>query len=392
MPTASGRTSHLGLTSAQAARLLSEHGRNEFNEPRVGWPTHIAARFWAPVPWMLEAAIALQLISGEHVEAFIVGAPLMFNAALGLFQEQRASGVVDALRQRLMPIASVKRDGAWIALPTPLVVPSDLVELSLGGVVPADSRTVSGAVELDQSMLTGESAPVDARAGAQAYAGALIRRGNALAEVSAAGAKNYFGRTAEIVRMASSESSEQRAIVVSVRNLAVFNGFVVAALLVYAGLAGMPLNHVMALILTAVLASIPVALPATFTLSAALGAQRLARQGVLLTRLSALHEAGAVDVLCVDKTGTLTQNTVRVATVRAFATGMSEADILAYAAQASADGSPEPVDSAVHQASASHPSTVLKRSAVRMFTLFRPPIANWQRPRSKPHRGNESAF
>lgn len=363
---------HRGLSGAEADRLLAVHGRNEFVEPRVSLVRRLAMRFWAPVPWMLEAAIALQLATGERLEAVIVAALLIFNVVLGQFQEEQASAVLDALKQKLAPVSSVRRDGKWLVLPSAMIVPGDLVELSLGGVVPADVSIVAGAVQLDQSMLTGESAPVDAREGSSAYAGALVRRGNALAQVTATGAQTYFGRTAELVSIARSESSEQRAIVASVRNLAVFNGVVVAGLLIYTQLAGMPLNHMLALVLTAVLASIPVALPATFTLAAALGAKRLAGQGVLLTRLSALHEAAAVDLLCVDKTGTLTANTVSVAAVQPLSDETGEREVLAWAALASAAGSLDPVDAAIRRASARITLPILTAATVRSFSPFDP--------------------
>ncbi|MCS6472058.1 HAD-IC family P-type ATPase [Burkholderia thailandensis] len=366
-----------GLTSAQAAQRLAQSGPNEVAETRVPLARRIAARFWAPIPWMLEAAIVLQLVVGERLEAAIIGALLIFNVALSLFQETRAAGVLDALKARLAPVATVKRDGRWTRVPAASLVPGDAVRLALGAIVPADVRIASGAVLLDQSMLTGESAPVDAGAGAAAYAGALVRQGAAIAEVTATGARTYFGRTAELVRTAAGDSSEQRAIVAAVRNLAIVNAAIVAALVLYAHAAGMALPHLVALVLTAVLASIPVALPATFTLAAALGAQRLARGGVLLTRLSALHDAAAVDVLCVDKTGTLTENAMRVDAVRAASPDAGEDDVLACAALASAEGSPDAVDTAIRdaalrRASAAHCSRPLADARVVRFTPFDP--------------------
>lgn len=361
-----------GLSTAEAARRLSTDGANEVVESRDPRITRIAVRFWAPIPWMLEAAIGLQLITGELIEALIIGALLVFNVVLGLIQEERATGVLDALKQKLAPIASVHRDGAWTRIPAADIVTGDLVQLSLGCVVPADLRILTGSVLLDQSMLTGESVPIEAGAGSQAYAGALVRRGSAAGVVTATGSRTYFGRTAELVKIASSESTEQRAVVTVVRNLAVFNAAVVAALLVYVHTAGMPLSQTLPLVLTAVLASIPVALPATFTLAGALGAQQLAREGVLLTRLSALHEAAAVDVLCVDKTGTLTSNTVRVEAVHSASPQLSESDVLAYAALASADGSLDGVDAAIRHASAERPSPILADARLITFIPFDP--------------------
>ena len=269
-------------------------------------------KFWAPVPWMLEAAIVLELALGKYVEAAIIAGLLVFNAALGLFQESRAQATLAALKSRLALNASVRRDGAWKTVPAAELVPGDVVKLSLGAVVAADVHLTGGEVLLDQSMLTGESVPIEAGAGVQTYAGALVRRGEAVAEVTATGARTKFGRTAELVRTAHVVSSQQKAVLRVVRNLAGFNGVVIVLLVAYAWFLKMPFDEIIPLVLTAVLASIPVALPATFTLAAALGARALAKLGVLPTRLSAVDEAASMDVLCADKTGTLTQNALTV--------------------------------------------------------------------------------
>ncbi len=159
-------------------------------------------KFWAPVPWMLEAAIVLELGLGKYIEAAIIALLLVFNAALGLFQESRAQATLAALKSRLALTASVKRDGVWKTRPATELVPGDLVKLSLGGVVAADVKLTGGEVLLDQSMLTGESVPIEAGAGLQTYAGALVRRGEAEAEVTATGIRTKIGRTAELVRTA----------------------------------------------------------------------------------------------------------------------------------------------------------------------------------------------
>ena len=308
-------------------------------------------KFWAPVPWMLEAAIVLELALGKYVEAAIIAGLLVFNAALGLFQESRAQATLAALKSRLALNASVRRDGAWKTVPAVELVPGDMVKLSLGAVVAADVHLTAGQVLLDQSMLTGESVPIEAGAGVQTYAGALVRRGEAVAEVTATGARTKFGRTAELVRTAHVVSSQQKAVLRVVRNLAGFNGVVIMLLVAYAYFLKMPLDEIIPLVLTAMLASIPVALPATFTLAAALGARALAKIGVLPTRLSAVDEAGTTDVLCADKTGTLTQNALTVTSVHAMP-GFDEPHILALAALASSEGGQDPVDGAVRAAAA----------------------------------------
>ncbi len=341
-----------GLSSQEASRRLRKDGANAIPDSTLHPVQRALRKFWAPVPWMLEAAILLELAVGKYVEAAVIASLLVFNAALGLFQESRAQATLAALKSRLALNAAVRRDGAWKVIPAAELVAGDLVKLSLGGVVAADVTLTGGEILVDHSMLTGESVPIEAGAGAQTFAGALVRRGEAVAVVSATGIHTKFGRTAELVRTAHVVSSQQKAVLRVVRNLAAFNGVVILLLVGYAYSLELPLAQIVPLVLTAVLASIPVALPATFTLAAALGARGLAKLGVLPTRLTAVDEAGTMDVLCADKTGTLTENSLTVTTVHAVP-GVDEAHVLALAALASSDGGQDPVDVAIrHAASA----------------------------------------
>src|SRR6202451_1540392 len=303
-----------GLTGDEARSRLAKFGPNAIPDTSLRPLRRALAKFWAPVPWMLEAAIVLEIILGKYVEGAIIGGLLAFNAALGFFQEGRAQATLAALKSRLALNASVCRDNVWTTVPAAGLVPGDFVKLSLGAVVAADVRLTEGSVLLDQSMLTGESVPLEAGAGFETYAGALVRRGEAWAEVTATGARTKFGRTAELVRTAHVESSQQKAVLRVVRNLAMVNGAIILILVGYAYTLRLPGSEIISLVLTGVLASIPVALPATFTLAAALGAKDLAKLDVLPTRLSAVDEAASIDVLCADKTGTLTQNALTVTT------------------------------------------------------------------------------
>jgi H+-transporting ATPase len=343
-----------GLTSDEARGRLEKFGPNAMPDTSAHPLRMALQKFWAPVPWMLEAAIVLELVLGKYVEAAIIALLLLFNAALGLFQESRAQATLAALKSRLALSASVKRDGAWKTVPATDLVPGDLVKLSLGAVVAADVKLTSGEVLLDQSMLTGESVPIEAGAGLQTFAGALVRRGEAEAEVTATGTRTKFGRTAELVRTAHVVSTQQKAVLRVVRNLAAFNGAIIVLLVAYAWFLKMPVAEIMPLVLTAILASIPVALPATFTLASAIGARALAKLGVLPTRLSAVDEAASMVVLCADKTGTLTQNALTVTTV-CPSPGFDEAHVLTLAALASSDGGQDPVDGAVRAAAIRKP-------------------------------------
>jgi H+-transporting ATPase len=341
-----------GLTSDEARSRLEKFGPNAMPDTALHPLRMALEKFWAPVPWMLEAAIVLELALGKYVEAGIIAGLLVFNAALGLLQESRAQATLAALKSRLALNASVRRDGAWKTVPATELVPGDVVKLFLGAVVAADVKLTGGEVLLDQSMLTGESVPIEAGAEVQTYAGALVRRGEAVAEVTATGARTKFGRTAELVRAAHVVSTQQKAVLRVVRNLAGFSGVVIVLIVAFAWFLKMRLDEIIPLVLTAVLASIPVALPATFTLAAALGARALAKLGVLLTRLTAVDEAASMDVLCADKTGTLTLNALTVTTVRPMP-GFDEAHVLALAALASSDGGQDPVDGAIRTAAAS---------------------------------------
>ena len=359
----------LGLSSDAAASLLQKDGPNAMPDTSVNPLRNALAKFWAPVPWLLEAAIVLQLVLHKYAEAIVITVLLVFNAALAYFQEGRAQATLKALQSSLALNASVQRDGAWKTVPATELVCGDLVKLSLGGVVAADVHLIDGSVSLDQSMLTGESLPVEAGAGADSYAGALVRRGEATAQVTATGVHTKFGRTAELVRTAHSVSSQQTAVLRIVRNLAIFNGIVIALMGVFAYSQKMPWSEIVPLLLTSVLAAIPVALPATFTLAAALGASALAKIGVLPTRLSAVDEAATINVLCSDKTGTLTLNALSVTSVRPMQ-GFDEAHVLGMAALASSDGGDDSVDAAIRAASLSKPASDLPKLA--KFVPFDP--------------------
>lgn len=358
-----------GLSSDDARSHLQKDGPNAMPDTSAHPLRNTLAKFWAPIPWLLEAAIVLQVTLHKYFEAAVIAALLVFNAALAYFQESRAQATLAALKSRLALNASVRRDGEWKTVPATELVHGDVVKLSLGGVVAADVHLLDGSVLLDQSMLTGESLPVEAGAGADTYAGALVRRGESTAEVTATGERTKFGRTAELVQTAHAVSSQQKAVLRIVGNLAIFNGCVILLIGIYGYAHAMPWSEFIPLLLTSVLAAIPVALPATFTLASALGARALAKVGVLPTRLSAVDEASTIDVLCSDKTGTLTRNELSVANVRPMP-GFDEAHVLGLAALASSDGGQDSVDMAIRAASSHKPAQDLPK--LTRFVPFDP--------------------
>jgi H+-transporting ATPase len=349
-----------GLTAVEAAQRLRSYGPNATPDERRGWMRTILGKFIAPVPCLLEAAIALQLYLKEPVEASVIGVLLVFNAVIGLLHESRAQATIEALKARLAIMAVARRDGHWTDVRISELVPGDEVKLSLGGVVPADVTVLEGEILLDQSTITGESLPVEASHGFETFAGALVRRGEAIAIVTATGGNTRFGRTAELVRTAHVTSEQQKAIFRVVRNLALINGAITGALLTYAWVVALPIGEFIPLVLISVLATVPVALPATFTLATAIGAQALAKRGVLPTRLSAVDEAASMDVLCSDKTGTLTMNELAVSRILPLSDSSEDA-VIGLAALASSDGGLDPVDRAVRAEAVGRDPSILPK-------------------------------
>ncbi|MDE1952964.1 MAG: HAD-IC family P-type ATPase [Betaproteobacteria bacterium] len=302
-----------GLRSADAAQLLLRFGPNAIADHVVPVWRQLLVKFWAPVPWMLEAVIVLQIVLGRGLEALVIAVLLVFNAVVAFVQEQRAQDALALLRKQLHVRARVLRDGQWSRIPAEQVVPGDIVHIRAGDIVPADLLLQDGAVALDQAALTGESLPVDAGAGKPAYTGSIVRQGEATGAVTATGARTFFGHTAELVRSASSPSHMQRTIFAIVKRLVVFDAVLVALVVGFALWHQLPLLDTAVFALMLLVASVPVALPATYTLATAVSSQLLAHQGVLVTRLPAVEEAAAMDTLVCDKTGTLTQNSLSYA-------------------------------------------------------------------------------
>ena len=265
---------------------------------------------------MLEATLLLELVLGKYTQAVIIAVLLVLNAVLSFLQERRASNALQLLRQHLTVQARVLRDGRWQLVLAQDLVPGDVVHVRMGDLAPADVLLRDGQILVDQSALTGESAPVEVGPGNTAFAGSTVRRGEATGEVAATGRHTRFGKTAELVRTSRTPSHLEALIFTVVKYLVALDVLLVVAILVYAVVGGIPLVEIIPFALILLVASVPVALPATYTLASALGSLELARRGVLVTRLSAVEEAAAMDVLCSDKTGTITKNQLAVAALR----------------------------------------------------------------------------
>ncbi|MHB8142909.1 MAG: plasma-membrane proton-efflux P-type ATPase [Thermoleophilia bacterium] len=336
-----------GLSSAEAATRLKHYGSNAVVEEKPHPVLSFLRKFWDPVPWMLEVTIILEIVLGRIPEAVIIAVLLFFNSGVSFFQEGRAQTALELLKSRLRVQTRVLRNGRWQLVPAEELVPGDAIHVRMGDLVPADLKLTEGLVELDQSALTGESLPVERGAGEAANAGAVVRRGEASGEVTATGSRTYFGKTAELVSAARTVSHLESIIFNIVKYLVLLDLALVLLLLVYSvTLTRSLLPDVLPFSLILIVASVPAALPATFTLATSLGALELARIGVLVTRLSAIEEGAAMQVLCVDKTGTITQNRLALASMVAYAPH-SEEDLLRLAALASEEATQDPLDMAI---------------------------------------------
>jgi H+-transporting ATPase len=335
-----------GLSALQAQERLAQFGPNAVPEERPHPILLFLRKFWSPVPWMLEVTLVLELALGKYTQGIIITALLILNAVLSFIQESRASGALSLLRQRLAILVRVLRDGRWQLLVAQDLVPGDVIRVRVGDFIPADMLLQDGQILADQSSLTGESTPKEIGATETAYAGSVVRRGEATGEVTATGRRTFFGKTAELVRTATAPSHLTTLIFTIVKYLVAIDVILVLVILAYAVLGEIPLSEIIPFALILLVASVPVALPATYTLASALGSLELAKRGVLVTRLSAVEEAAAMDVLCCDKTGTITKNQLAVATLRAYPPH-SDDDLLRLAALACEESTQDPIDLAI---------------------------------------------
>lgn len=332
-----------GLTHQEANKRLLKYGPNATPDPKSNPIFILLKHFWAPVPWMLEIIILLQLYLGKYTEAIVIILLLAFNSFLSFFQESRANKALLLLKNQLKIQVRVLRDGHWMLLNAKNLVPGDIIHLRIGDIVPADMRISNGQILLDQSMLTGESLPIEVTTDTVIYAGAIVRQGEANGIITSTGEHTYFGKTVSLLQLAETKSHIKTLIFAIIKYLLIIDG--ILAILVFGNglIANTPLEDIIPFILILMIASIPVALPATFTLAMSLGSMGLATKGVLTTHLSAIEEAAVMDVLCTDKTGTLTQNSLQIANLDPMPSYTQE-KLLYLAALGSDASTQDPID------------------------------------------------
>jgi H+-transporting ATPase len=298
-----------GLSQAEAQKRLTEYGPNEIEEKKTNPLLKFLTYFWGPIPWMIEAAVVLSAVARHWPDFGIILVLLCANAVVGFWEEREAGNAIAALKAKLAITARVKRDGKWTTPPARELVPGDVIRVRLGDIVPADARLLEGdPVEVDQSALTGESLPAERKAGDAVFSGSIIRQGEIGALVYATGDKTYFGKTAQLVQEAHTVSHFQRAVLKIGNYLIILAVVLVAVIVAFAILRGDRILTTLQFALVLTVAAIPVAMPTVLSVTMAVGARLLAKKQAIVSRLVAIEELAGVDVLCADKTGTLTQN------------------------------------------------------------------------------------
>ena len=361
-----------GLSASEVAERLAQFGPNEIAEKKVNPILKFLSYFWGPIPWMIEVAAILSAVIHHWEDFFIIALLLLLNAVVGFWQEHKADNAIELLKQKLALQARVRRDGQWQEVASRELVPGDEVRIRLGEIVPADLKLTEGDYLLaDESALTGESLPVEKHAGDVAYAGAVVRQGEMDALVVATGMHTYFGETAKLVEEAKTQSHFQKA-VVKIGNYLIVLAVVLVAVIFLAALfrqESFVQTLQFALVLT--VAAIPVALPPVLSVTMAVGATALAKKEAIVSKLVAIEEMAGMDILCSDKTGTITKNELTLAEVQPFP-GFSAQDVLLSGALASREEDQDPIDGAIIAQAKTELTAALQTLKIEAFAPFDP--------------------
>jgi len=340
-------TSTEGLSQAEAQSRLERYGYNELAEEKTNPLLKFLSYFWGPIPWMIEVAAILSGVVRHWADLGIILALLIVNAVVGFWEEYQAGNTIDALKAKLAPNARVKRDGQWSTIPARELVPGDVIRVRIGDILPADARLLEAdPVQIDQSALTGESLPVTHQSGDAVYSGSILKQGEADALVYATGEHTYFGRTAHLVEEAHTTSHFQRAVLKIGDYLIVLAVALVVLILGVALFRGDDMLTTLQFALILTVAAIPVAMPTVLSVTMAVGAKLLAKKQAIVSRLASIEEMAGMDVLCSDKTGTLTQNKLTLGEPATVA-GVDADEVILSAALASRAEDQDPIDLAV---------------------------------------------
>jgi H+-transporting ATPase len=359
-----------GLSQQEVQRRLAKYGYNEIPEKKINPLLQALTYFWGPIPWMIEAAAVLSALVRHWPDFVIILVLLVANAGVGFWEEYQAGNAIAALKKQLAVQARVRRDGTWTTVAAHELVPGDTIRLRLGDIVPADACLLEGdPLEVDQSALTGESLPVARKTGETVYSGSIVRQGEIEALVYGTGQHTYFGKTAQLVQEARTVSHFQRAVLKIGDYLIVMAVTLVLLILVVALFRGDPMTTTLQFALVLTVAAIPVAMPTVLSVTMAVGARMLAAKQAIVSRLAAIEELAGIDVLCSDKTGTLTQNTLTLGDPFSVG-GITTEQVILSAALASRAENQDPIDLAV--LSGVHDSHQLDSYHVTHFQPFDP--------------------
>ena len=321
-----------GLSQAEAQKRLTQYGPNEIQEKKTNPFLKFLTYFWGPIPWMIEAAVILSAVVRHWADFWIILVLLLMNAVVGFWEEHKAGNAIEALKKKLAMEARVQRDGTWKTIPSRELVPGDIIRLRLGEIIPADAKLLEGdPIEVDQSTLTGESLPVERKKEDNVYSGSIVNQGEIEAIVYATGANTYFGKTAQMVEGAKTVSHFQRAVLKIGDYLIILAVALVALILITALFRHEKILTTLRFALVLTVAAIPVAMPTVLSVTMAVGAKLLAAKQAIVRRLASIEELAGIDILCSDKTGTLTQNKLILGEPVAFTKVPGEEIILAGA-------------------------------------------------------------
>jgi len=341
-------SSQKGLSSAEAEQRLKKYGYNEIQEKKVNPVKKFAGYFWGPIPWMIEAASIISAIISHWTDFWIIIGLLLLNAGVAFWHEHKADNAINLLKQKLATKAYVLRDDKWTELASRELVPGDIVRIRLGDVVPADVKLFDGDyLIVDQSALTGESLPVEKHVSEDAYSGSIIQKGEMTALVVKTAANTYFGKTAKLTEEAKTKSHFQKAVVKIGNYLIAFAVFLIVLIFLVAMFRHESLLQTLQFALVLLIAAIPAALPAVLSVTMAVGATILAKKQAIVSKLISIEELAGADILCSDKTGTITKNKLSVAEVESFDPSYTEKDVILYANLASREEDNDPIDKAI---------------------------------------------
>jgi len=357
-----------GLSDTDIQAKRRQYGYNEIPEKQVGPVMGTLKRLWGPIPWMLEAAMLFELFLGKSTQAAVVFLMLVFSALTGEIQERRAKTAIGYLRRKLQISVRTLRNGVWLTIPSKELVPKDVVHIRVGDIVPADMQIIKGTVSVDESALTGESFSVTKGTSEKIFAGSTISHGEAVAVVTAIGIKTSYGKTVELVRTAEAPGRLQLLLFNIIRYLAYLDIALAAILIMTALIKGTPWHELLPFVVILFIATIPISMPASFTVANSLEAKNLAKENVLITGLTAVQEAASMDVLLVDKTGTLTYNRPEISDLVSFEQ-QGDAELLKLVAAACDETSNDPINVAILKTFKEQDTTMLERIS---FTPFDP--------------------